>query len=64
MQAAAEKGDQQAFLEALDDFEKAVEDGYKKLQEVAGGSYAPTMTPNMPAPAQPTSTGVQWSYEP
>jgi hypothetical protein len=36
MQTAMQKGDKQQFLDALDDFEKAVKDGYAKLQAQAG----------------------------
>lgn len=45
MDAASKSGDKAKFLEALDEFEQAVEQGYQKLQAVAnstpgGGSFA------------------------
>lgn len=64
MQASAEKGDKQSFLDALDDFEKAVEDGYQKIQDAANGDFSqgsPAVTGNS---GQQTSTGVTWSYSP
>ena len=40
---AAKSGDKQTFLDALDEFEQAVTDGYAKLREVAGGGYQPRL---------------------
>lgn len=60
MEAASRSGDKKKFLEALDEFEQAVEAGYAKLQEVAG---VDSVTP--PAfNGNQTSTGVQWSVTP
>lgn len=42
---AAKSGDVQTFLDALDEFEAAVTDGYAKLREVAGGNYQPGAGP-------------------
>ncbi|MBK8085031.1 MAG: hypothetical protein IPK28_15075 [Devosia sp.] len=39
---AASQGDLPTFLAALDDFEMAVTEGYRKLQAVANGTYQPT----------------------
>lgn len=50
LQVAAEKGDQDAFNDALDDFEAAVVEGYRKLVAVAGGQYS-AGGPAVPAPA-------------
>lgn len=40
MQSAAQRGSEDEFLSALDDFEQAVEAGYKNLQDTATGGYA------------------------
>lgn len=40
IQRAVEMGDQQNFLDALNDFEDAVASGYQKLQAAAAGEYA------------------------
>jgi hypothetical protein len=61
IQAAAESGDQVQFLQALDEFEQAVDAGYQKLQAAANGGYeqgAPAVTG-----AAPTG-GKTYTYNP
>lgn len=40
MEAAASAGDKAQYLQALDEFEQAVEAGYQKLQAAANGAYS------------------------
>jgi hypothetical protein len=67
MTTARQMGDKQKFLEAAADFRAAVEAGYRKLQETAGGSYM-SSTPYAPAPAggggRQTKTGIPYTVEP
>lgn len=63
-QSALEKGDQQQFLKALDDFEQAVRDGLVKLQgqSQAMPGYGAARPQQAPAANGGTlSNGVQWS---
>lgn len=66
MRAAVEMGDKQNFLLALQDFEDAVNQGYQKLAQTAGGGYskAPPSVPAQLSNGNQTSSGVQWSVEP
>jgi hypothetical protein len=54
MEAAVRTGDKATFLDALEDFEAAVEQGYQKLAAASGVGAAP---------GGQTSTGIPWRVE-
>lgn len=64
MEAAMKTGDKQRFIEAADEFKRAVEDGYRKLETLAGGGYAaPTQSTPANSGANTTSSGVSWKVK-
>ena len=58
MQSAMEKGDKALFLQSLDDFERAVSDGYAKLEQQAG--MLP-QTARQPVMAPASASGNGWT---
>lgn len=63
MQLAAQNNNQEEFMQAVRDFQDAVNSGYEKLKAAANGDYA-AGSPAVTGAGNVTSSGVKWSVTP